>query len=118
MIFAQLPPIFRRDVDASGEESGSEEGTRGPFRLLSLGRVLILLEIYLLVSAHVALTTDVFLAPPVLLFMTLHDWMSMSIIVAFVCSFELFWRRTWLTGSAFVFAIVLMGVGELLLLAG
>ena len=90
----------------------SEEKRR---RVITFGRALLLIEIYLLVAVQVAVRRDAFIAPPLFLFFLLHHWMVPSTLVAFICSCEFAWKRTMVTGAVLFLAIVIAGVGEALL---
>ncbi len=63
-----------------------------------------------------ALTSDALIAPPILIFLVLHDWLAVAIFAAFVCGVEFLWRRNWITGSVLVIAVVLTVGGERLLM--
>ena len=80
--------------------------------VITLGRVLLLIEIYLLAAVHVALWRDAFIAPPLFIFFLLHHWMAPSILVAFICCCEFAWRRTLGTAAILFLAIVVAGVGD------
>ncbi|HEX3577400.1 MAG TPA: hypothetical protein VHY33_02455 [Thermoanaerobaculia bacterium] len=79
-------------------------------RLLSFGRVLILLEIYAVIAAIIALRADVYIAPLQLIFLALDDSLWFSIIVAAVCFAEFVWKRNALTVIALIVAITALGV--------
>jgi hypothetical protein len=111
---------FIRDVDRPADESDTISGNRAvrPRRLLTLGRFLFLFKIYLFVATQVALSSDTFIAPPLLIFFMLHHWLWLFIAVAFICSCEFVWRRTWLTGLILFLKVIAAGVGYALQRAG
>jgi uncharacterized membrane protein len=110
---------FRRAVDRSAHESDTISGNRAARRrhALTLGRVLFLFEIYLFVATQGALSSDTFIAPPMLIFFMLHHWMALFLTVAFICSCEFCWRPTWLTGLILFLMVIAAGVGYALVRA-
>jgi hypothetical protein len=90
-----MPSIFGRDID--GPAPASE---RSAHRLVTVGRVLLLVELCLYVSALVAGTSDTFLAPPILIVVAMDHWILVSAIVVLICGLEFAFKRT--VGSAFV----------------
>ena len=112
-----LRSLFRQGIDRSADESDTISGNRAarPHRLLTLGRVLFLFEIYLYVATQVALSSDTFIAPPLLIFFMMHHWMGLFITVAFICICEFWWRPTWLTGLILSLMVIAAGVGYALL---
>ncbi|HXA17021.1 MAG TPA: hypothetical protein VN380_08520 [Thermoanaerobaculia bacterium] len=109
MIGDGAPSIFRR-VEAISEA--------GSHRIVTPGRLLLLLETYLLVATQVAIQSETFIAPPMVIFTLLHHWMWLSIPVAFICACEFFWRRRWRTALVLFLSIIVAGVGNALLIAG
>jgi hypothetical protein len=105
------------DVDRSADESDTIPGNRParPGRFLTLGRVLFLFEIYLYVATRLALSSDTFIAPPLLIFFMLRHWMALFLTIAFICSCEFWWRPTWLTGLILFLMVITAGVGYALL---
>jgi len=63
-------------------------------RLVTIGRVLLVLELYLLIASRLALASNALIAPPVLVFLALDQWLPLSLVVALVCAAEFLWRRT------------------------
>jgi hypothetical protein len=79
-------------------------------RFFSVGRLLILLEIYAAVAATIAMRFDVYIAPPQLIFLVLYDAAWVSFLVAVVCCAEFIWKRNVLTAIALVVAVIAMGI--------
>ena len=109
MIGDGFPSIFQRDPEINAI---------GSRRIVTPGRLLLLFEIYLCVATQTAVQSDTFIAPPLVIFMILRHWMSLSILVAFICGSEFLWHRNWLTALVLVLSVIVAGVGESLLLAG
>jgi hypothetical protein len=93
----------------------SNDRPKGSHRLLTLGRLFLLFEIYLFAATQTALRSDTFIAPPLLIFLVLHRWMLLGILVAIICGCEFLWRRTWLTASVLCISVIVAGVGDALL---
>lgn len=110
---------FQRDVDRPADESDTISTKRAvrTHHLLTVGRFLFLFEIYLFVATQVALASDAFIAPPLLIFFMLHHWMALFLTVALICSCEFWWRPTWLTGLILFLMVITAGVGYALLRA-
>ncbi len=102
--------MFHRDLETQPANA------TGSLRLLSVGRFLLLVEVYLLIATAMALTSDALVAPPMLIFAVLHHWLAVATFAAFVCGVEFLWRRNWMTGAVLVISVVLAVGGERLLM--
>jgi hypothetical protein len=102
--------MFHRDLETPPANA------TGSLPLLSVGRFLLLVEIYLLIATVMALTSDALIAPPMLIFAVLHHWLAVATFAALVCGLEFLWRRNWVTGAVLVIAVVLAVGGERLLM--
>ncbi len=85
-----------------------EEAPRGKSRprIVTLGRLLVVFEIYLAVAARFAFERDVVIAPPVLIFAIVDHWFQIGLITLVVCGIELAYFRTRVAAAVFVFAVV------------
>lgn len=75
--------------------------------LFSIGRLLIVLQIYLGIAAGIALETNELFAPPVLIFFQLDYGVEISLLVLAVCTWELLIYRTTAAIVTFITAVVI-----------
>ncbi len=85
--------------------NGDLETPRRP--LFSIGRLLLLFEIYLGIAAGIALEAPHdFFAPPVLIFFQLDYGVELSLLVLAVCAWELFVYRTTAAIATFIASVL------------
>lgn len=87
------------------EREASEVDRRRP--LFTIGRLFLVLQLYLGIAAGIALETNELFAPPVLIFFQLDYGVELSLLVLAVCTWELFVYRTISAIVTFIAAVVI-----------